>query len=220
VADHLSDQEQVQVIKNWWNANGRYLIICIAISVSAYLGWQWWTKSQQQYAEEASAIYSELLDSVATSGVEPLSSEKLTTANFLVQQLKNDFSDTAYAVNAALLQAKLDVDKGELDSAVNALKFAIDNGNSDIQVVATHRLSRVYLAQKNTDAALALASYDKDDAFFSKYADLRGDIYSAKGDVVAAIAEYQQALEKITDGDGIQRNLIEIKLADLSAGGE
>ena len=216
MADHLSDQEQLQVIKNWWKENGRYLIICITVSVSAYLGWQWWTKSQQQYAEQASAIYSELVASIA----EPLSNDKLTTANFLVEQLKNDFSDTAYAVNAALLQAKLEVDKGALDNAVDALNFAIDNGNSDIQVVATHRLARVYLAQKNTDEALALASYDKDDAFSSKYADLRGDIYSAKGDVVAAIAAYRQALEKITDGDGIQRNLIEIKLADLSAGGE
>lgn len=216
MADHLSDQEQLQVIKNWWKENGRYLIICITVSVSAYLGWQWWTKSQQQYAEQASAIYSELVASIA----EPLSNDKLTTANFLVEQLKNDFSDTAYAVNAALLQAKLEVDKGALDNAVDALNFAIDNGNSDIQVVAIHRLARVYLAQKNTEEALALASYDKDDAFSSKYADLRGDIYSAKGDVVAAIAAYQQALEKITDGDGIQRNLIEIKLADLSAGGE
>ncbi len=220
MADHLSDQEQLQVIKNWWTQNGRYLLICIAVSVSAYLSWQWWTASQQQHAEQASAIYSELVASVATSGVEPLSSDKLTTADFLVEQLKNDFSDTAYAVNAALLQAKLEVDKGALDSAVDALNFVIDNGNSDIQVVATHRLARVYLAQKNTDEALALASYDKDDAFSSKYADLRGDIYSAKGDVVAAIAAYQQALAKIADSDGIQRNLIGIKLADLSAGGE
>lgn len=220
MADHLSDQEQLQVIKNWWKENGRYLIICIAVSVSAYLGWQWWTKSQQQYAEQASAIYSELIDSVATSGAEPLTNEKLTTANFLVEQLKNDFSDTAYAVNAALLKAKLDVDKGELESAADALNFVIDNGNSDIQVVATHRLARVYLAQKNIDGALELANYDKEDAFTSKYADLRGDIYSAKGDVAAAITAYQQALEKIIDSDGIQRNLIEIKLADLSAGGE
>ena len=220
MANHLSDQEQLQVIKNWWQENGRYLVIGITVAASAYLGWQWWTKSQQQYAEQASAIYSELLASVATSGVEPLSNDRLTTADFLVEQLKSDFSDTAYAVNAALLQAKLGVDKGELDSAVEALNFVIDKGSNDIRVVATHRLARVYLAQKNTDEALILASYDKDDAFSSKFADLRGDIYSSKGDLIAAIAAYQQALEKITDGDGVQRNLIEIKLADLSAGGE
>lgn len=220
MADHLSDQEQLQVIKNWWTQNGRYLIICIAVSASAYLGWQWWTTSQQQHAEQASAIYSELVASVATSSVEPLSSDELTTAIFLVEQLKNDFSDTAYAVNAALLQAKLDVDQGELERAVDALNFAIDNGNSDIQVVATHRLARVYLAQKNMNEALVLASYDKNDAFASKYADLRGDIYSAQGDIVAAIAAYRQALSDMADSDGIQRNLIEIKLADLSASGE
>ncbi|MFT7492012.1 MAG: putative negative regulator of RcsB-dependent stress response [Pseudohongiellaceae bacterium] len=220
MADHLSDQEQLQVIKNWWTQNGRYLLICIAVSVSAYLSWQWWTASQQQHAEQASAIYSELVASVVTSSVEPLSSDELTTATFLVEQLKNDFSDTAYAVNAALLQAKLDVDQGDLERAVDALNFAIDNGNSDIQVVATHRLARVYLAQKNMNEALVLASYDKNDAFASKYADLRGDIYSAKGDIAAAVAAYRQALSDMEDGDGIQRNLIEIKLADLSASGE
>lgn len=220
MADRLSDEEQFQVIKNWWKANGRFLIICIAVSVSAYFGWQWWTKTQQVHAEQASALYSELVSSVATTGIEPLSNEKLTTANFLVEQLKKDFGDTAYSVNASLLAAKLAVDKGDLDSAVNELSFAIDNGDSDIQVVAKHRLARVYLAQNNVDEALALASYDKDDAFASKYADLRGDIYAAKGDAVAAIAAYEQALEKIIDGDNLQRNLIEIKLADLSAGGE
>jgi predicted negative regulator of RcsB-dependent stress response len=220
VADHLSNEEQFQIIKNWWKENGRYLIICIAVPVFAYLGWQWWTKTQQQYAEQASAIYSELTDSVAAAGLEPLSDEALTTASFLVEQLKNDFGDTAYAVNASLLQAKLDVDNGDLDKAVNELKFAIDNGNSDIQLIAKHRLARVYLAQKNIDDALALASYDKDDAFASKFADLRGDIYVAKGDKALAIVQYQQALEKKIDGDSVQRNLIEIKLADLSAAGE
>jgi predicted negative regulator of RcsB-dependent stress response len=220
VADHLSNEEQFQIIINWWKANGRYLIICIAVPVCAYLGWQWWTKTQLQYAEQASALYSELVDSVSATGVEPLSDEKLTTASFLVEQLKNDFSDTAYAVNASLLQAKLNVDKGDLDKAVNELSFAKDNGNSDIQVIATHRLASLYLAQKNIAAALALASYDEDAAFSSKYADLRGDIYLAKGDVASAIAEYQQALEKIIDGDSVQRNLIEIKLADLLPGGE
>jgi predicted negative regulator of RcsB-dependent stress response len=220
VADHLSNAEQFQIIKNWWKENGRYLIICIAVPVCAYLGWQWWTKTQQQYAEQASAIYSELTNSVATLGIEPLSDEKLTTANFLVEQLKTDFGDTAYAVNASLLQARLDVDRGDLDKAVKELNFAIENSNSDIQLIAKHRLARVYLAQKNTDEALALASYDKDDAFASKFADLRGDIYVANGDVASAIEQYQQALEKSIDGDSVQRNLIEIKLADLSAGGE
>ena len=106
MADRLSDEEQLQVIKNWWKENGRFLIICIAVSVSAYFGWQWWTKTQQVHAEDASALYSELISSVATTGIEPLSNEKLTTANFLVEQLKKDFSDTAYAVNASLLAAK------------------------------------------------------------------------------------------------------------------
>ncbi len=220
MADHLSDQEQLQLIKNWWTENGRFLIICIGVAAGAYFGWNWWTTSQREHAEQASALYSELVSSVETVGIEPLGDDERTTAGFLVEQLKNNYSNTVYAVNASLISAKLAVDKGDLDSAVKELRFAIEKGKEDLQAIAKHRLARVYLAQKNYDEALTFASYGKDDAFASKYADLRGDIYAAKGENSSAIAAYQEALETIANEDNIRRNLIEIKLADLSASGE
>lgn len=220
MADHLSDEEQLQAIKQWWKENGRFLIICVAVSVSAYFGWQWWTMTQQDQAEQASTLYSELVSSIAVTGTGTLSDEKATTATFLIEQLKSDFSDSIYAVNAALVSAKLAVDKGDLATAATELRFAIDHGDSNIQAVAKHRLARIYLAQKNLDQALELASHDKEDAFASQYADLRGDIYAAKNDTTLAADAYQQALDNLVGGDAIQRNLIAIKLADLSASGE
>ncbi len=220
MADHLSDQEQLQLIKDWWKENGRFLIICIGVAASAYFGWNWWTTSQRQHAEQASELYSELVSSIETTGIATLSDDALTTASFLVEQLKNDYGDTVYAVNAALISAKLAVDKGDLDAAASELRFSIEKGKEDLQTIAKHRLARVYLAQKNFDEALTLASYNADDAFASKFADLRGDIYVAKGEYSSAIAAYQEALEKIANDDNIRRGLIEIKLADLSASGE
>jgi len=220
VADHLSDQEQLQLIKDWWKENGRFLIICIGVAASAYFGWNWWTASQREHAEQASALYSELISSVETKGIESLSDDAYTTAGFLVKQLKDDYSNTVYAASATLISAKLAVDKGDLEAAVSELQFSLEKGKEDLQAIAKHRLARVYLAQENFDKALAMASYDQDDAFLSKFADLRGDIYVSKGEYPAAISAYQEALEKIASDDNVRRSLIEIKLADLSASGE
>ena len=42
----------------------------------------------------------------------------------------------------------------------------------------------------------------------------------AKNDMTLAVDAYEQALNILIGSDTIQRNLIEIKLADLSASGE
>jgi len=230
VADHLSDEEQLQVLKNWWNENGRSLVLVVALGLGAYFGWQWWTQYQQNHAESAGQIYTELSETVAASNGEELTEEQHKTAQFLIEQLQSDYKDTLYAANASLLAGKLAVDKNDLTTAEAELSKALSFSDDDIQVIASLRLAKVYLAQEKYDQALALVGKDslgsKDDegAFAGAYAATRGDILSAKGETELARSAYQQALDALEGtsarNGGLQQQLLEIKLSNLPSAGD
>ncbi|MGH1438742.1 MAG: YfgM family protein [Cellvibrionaceae bacterium] len=226
MADHLSDEEQLQVLKNWWNENGRSLVLAVALGLGAYFGWQWWTQHQQNYAESAAQVYTELSETVAASNGEELTEEQHKTAQFLIEQLQSDYKDTLYAANASLLAGKLAVDKNDLTTAETELSKALDFSDKDIKIIASLRLAKVYLAQEKYDSALALVDESKDNggAFTGAYAAARGDILSAKGETELARNAYQQALDALEGvsgrDSGLQRQLLEIKLSNLSPAGD
>ena len=220
MAQDMTDEEQLQVLKNWWKENGRSLMLTIFAALAAYFGWQWWNQYQQNYAEEASRIYQELTDAVAVQEGQTLSDEKRSTAQFLIEQLQNDYGRTLYAVNASLLAAKMAVDQGDLNTAEQQLKKALQQGDEDSQVIASLRLARVYLAQEKYDLALEQAQYDKDDSFSGLFAAIRGDIFVGKGAIDDAKASYNLALEKLGAESNLHRRMVEIKLSDLNAGNQ
>ena len=217
MADNMTDDEQLQVLKRWWKENGKSLVLIISLVLIAYFVWQWWSAHQRDYAEGASAIYDELAEVIVTPNGEDLSDEKRKTAQFLIEQLQTDYARSLYAVNASLLAAKLAVDDGDLTIAETQLNKALAQGDEDTNVITTIRLARVYLAQEKYDAALALANYDKDDTFTGLFAVLRGDIFVGKGELDNAKSAYTQALNTLP-GDSIQRRLTEMKLSDLEGG--
>jgi predicted negative regulator of RcsB-dependent stress response len=216
VAEQMTDDEQLQVLKNWWKENGRSIILTVSLAVIAYVGWQWWTGHQKQTTDEASAIYIELMETVSLENDgDKLSEEKRTTANFLINQLQNDYSGTFYSVSAALLSAKLAIEDGDLDTAEQQLKKAIDLGDEETKTLASLRLANVVFAQGKHDEALALTDYGKDDNFTGLFAALRGDIFVAKGQVDDARTAYELAIEKFGAGNSLQQQLVSIKLSDL-----
>ena len=64
MAQPLTDEEQLQLLKNWWREQGSTLVIIVTLLVGAYFAWQWWARYQTQSTEAASAVYSELLEAV------------------------------------------------------------------------------------------------------------------------------------------------------------
>lgn len=216
MAEHMTDEEQLQVLKNWWKENGRSLVLMVSTALIAYFGWQGWSKHQKNQAEAASAIYSELMETAATH--ETLSDEKRTTAEFLIRQLQDQHGRSLYAVSASLLGAKLALEKGDLTEAEAQLKRALKSADSDSKSVVSLRLARVYLAQEKYDQALALVETGDNNHFAGLFAEVRGDILAAKGSLAEAKGAYQLALDSVAADNPQQQRFIEIKLANLVAG--
>jgi len=203
VETYNSEEEQVEAIKQWWKDNAVSLITGIVIGVVILAGYRYWIENKQSQAQQASVIYSEIL-----------SSENDKTEN--TEILKADYSGTPYAALAALLLAKDNVNKNEIEKAISQLKWTVDNSNDEgIQHLAQQRLARLYLSQNNIESAEALIKGVKANGFSAAYSEIRGDINLAKKLPVQAKENYRLALSALSQGD--QRYaLIKMKLDDLT----
>ena len=63
---------------------------------------------------------------------------------------------------------------------------------------------------------LSLVAADKSKSFIAEFAELKGDIYRAKGDLAAARKAYQEALGSLS-ADAATRTSIESKMNDIAA---
>ena len=219
MAEHLTEDEQIQALKQWWQKNGLFTILLVVIGVGGYLGWQFWQNYQQQQVEAAAAIYDDLLEAITVTPDNPLTEERRKTIDYLVDKLKTEHDDSFYSLGGAMYAAKIAVEENEPEKAAELLQWALDHSDSnETEKVLRLRLARVMNALKDYDEALKYSQYDDIDQFTSLFAAVRGDSYLGKGDVSAAKAAYQLALDNVFPTQNQQRQLLNMKIADLSTG--
>lgn len=190
--DVRTEEEQIEAIKKWWDENGKSTVFAIVLGVGAVFGWQGWQKHQASQNAQASDVYQSLLQTVAEGS--ELTAAQLKSSQHISDQLKNDFGGSSYAQLAAMLMAKAYVERDELESAEQQLRWALDAGGDDnIQAVLRLRLATVQFARGENDAALTLLGQPVSEEFAGSYAELRGDVLRDKGDYAGAVAAYEEA---------------------------
>jgi len=214
VSEMRTEEEQVQALSDWWKENGKSLLLGIAAALAIVMGWKAWQQNQQRNAENASALYQNLVEAVVNVAGGQGGDAALTTAHHLGNQLKTDFEGEAYARFAALLLARIAVDKGELDTALAELDWVLTHEpDAEQKVLATLRKARILAAQDKVEQGLALVDGLNAPAFSAPVAEVKGDLYLKQGARDKARAAYQVAV-----GDGAaQRPLLRMKLDDLAA---
>jgi predicted negative regulator of RcsB-dependent stress response len=203
----LDEQEQLSALKAWWNQWGALMIAGIGLAlaaVAAYQGWVWYKRDQ---ATNAAVLYTELTK-FAQDGDKKKASER---AGVLIEKYPN----TGYAPLAALVAARLSFEGGDLPSAKQHLRWVIDKArDEEFKSVARLQLAGILLDEKDFDEALKLLDIKPDASMANLYADLRGDLFMAKGSLAEARSAYQSALEK-TDAKSPYRSLIQLKIDSL-----
>jgi len=221
VADHLSEEEQIEAFKQWWVDNGLKLVAAAVIVIGGTLSWQGWQGSQQEHAEQGSAIYSAMIDVVTTEADQPLSDDEKQEISAIADQLKEDFSDTGYAHLSALLKAKLAVDADDLDQAASELEWVLNNDPADdLKLLATLRLARIEAAKGNTDKALALLEGQEAGKMTSAYEEAKGDFHIILGHYEAAYTSYQAAIDAEETGNSRQMSILRLKLSQAKPASE
>jgi predicted negative regulator of RcsB-dependent stress response len=214
VSDNLSEEEQIEAFKQWWVDNGLKLVAAAVIAIGGTLSWQGWQGSQQEYAEQGSAIYSAMIDIATTETDQPLTDEQKQDINASADQLKQDFSDTGYAHLSALLKAKLAVNADELERAASELQWVLDNDPAEeIRLLASLRLARVEAAKGNAEKALALLDEQDAGKLTSAYEEAKGDFHLSMGHLEAAYSAYQLAIETEQSENSTQLSILRLKLS-------
>jgi predicted negative regulator of RcsB-dependent stress response len=205
----LQEQEQLDALKAFWNKQGdliTWTLVLVLGAFAAWNGWQWWQRDQ---AQKAAAMFEELDRAVLAGDAEK-------TARVFAD-MKQRFPRTAFAEQAGLAAAKVQVDKSQLDAAKASLAWVADNAMEDeMRTVARLRLAGLQADAKQYDEALKTLDATKGEGFEALVADRRGDILMAQGKKDAAKAAYQAAWKGL--GEKIDyRRLVEAKLTALGA---
>ena len=208
----LEEQEQLDQLKAFWKQYGNLItwtLILVLAGYSAFNAWQWWQRDQ---AANAAALY-DALDRAAGTG-------DAAAASKVFADMKDRYPRTTYAQQGGLLAAKVAFDKGNLDTARDALVWVRDQaGDSAYGSVARLRLAGVLLDQKKYDEALAELAKAEGAAFEALVADRRGDVLQAQGKTDAAKAAYLDARKAI--GTTVEyRRLVDAKLTALGVPAE
>lgn len=218
MAEHLSDEQQLESLKHWWKENGMQLVLIVALSVGGWYAWQQWQGNKKAKAEMGSLVYIEMMDIASQAPLSALLDEQREAMVEKSQVLKNDYANTQYAHYAGLLLAKLAVAEKRLDDAAEELQTVIDNTRGEeLSYIAKMRLARLEMGRKHYPQALQLLEGDTPAAILPSVAELRGDIHLFTGDQPAARAAYKSALDALGSGDQRLRALLELKLNQVMA---
>lgn len=202
-----SEEEQVEALKRWWQANGTSVIGGVIVGVAIIGGWNFWQSYQRDQAEQASTLYQQLVKAV--------SENQLESADKISEQISSQLGSTAYASYAALIQAKVKVDQGDLAAARQLLEKIAASSDTALQHVANIRLLRLMLAAGEFEQGLQLiAEVDQASAqnFSASYEEIKGDFYVSLDRQGEARTAYQNAQR---NGQGSP--LLQFKLDDLAA---
>lgn len=220
MAEHLSDEEQLENLKRWWKENGLFTIAAVVLCIGGYFGWDNWKANQQQKMETASELYQQMMEVAIVEPGQKANDTQHRLVNELATQLKEEFTSSQYARYAALLVAKLAVEKNDLDAAAEQLRWALDDADEGLGLVIKLRLAKVEASRDNIDLALSMLNGVDAQTLSSAYAEARGDFYLMKGDKTAAYEAYKQALELATEIDNRVAPVLELKLNQVTPASE
>ena len=198
-----SDQEQVEVLQQWWRDNWLSLLGGLVVGLGGILGWQYYGEYKADQASAASNQYEAIRTQLATS--------KLSDAQSTLEGLRAGHAKSPYIAQAQLAIAQFQAEAGEWAAAATSLQqVSTSTKDPALLGLARLRLARAQWAQGQADTAMATLSAGDAGAYEGLYAELKGDIAHFKGDKDAAREHWQAALTaepQVVDPNLIQRKL-------------
>ncbi|MGA2655574.1 MAG: tetratricopeptide repeat protein [Gammaproteobacteria bacterium] len=201
-----TDEENVMMIKVWWQKNRKWLVTVIVLAAVGFGAYKYYTGKQNSTAEAASLLFTEFF------GAHEQGDPELTAS--LAKQIHENYPTTPYANTVALMLAHDAVDKNDLKAAAEQLSWIVDKGPAFGKEIARARLAQVKIAEQDPEAALKLVS----DVNAGEYQPL---IEEVKGDALFALKRYKDARTAYTsalDGYtklGLEAHLLQFKLDAL-----
>ena len=208
MTDYLTEQEQIEALKNWIKQYSLVILTGVLVAVIAISGWRYWQDRQNKIFSHASAIYDEMLTAYAQNNM----------SNTAVQakKLYSHYPKTVYGQMAALMLARDAALRKNYPLAEKHLNWVIQHSNTaTFRQIARLRLARVYIANQQYQQSLNVLETIEDQTFKGEINEVKGDAYLAMKNVAMARQAYGQALQDIPDAENV-RPLLPMKYDNLT----
>ncbi len=205
----LTEKEQMEALRGWWQENGRWIVAGIVLGVALLAGWKYWQAAERQSAAEASTLYESLLEDVAAGD--------LKAAEPKAAELYTSYDATVYAGQARLAMARLYMSSGRDQDAADALAGLLKKGPDELRMVGRLRLAKILLYQEKPEEVVDLLEGLGPSSFAARYAEALGDAYAQLGRYDEARSAYRAALAENPQVPTVDRPLIQMKINDLPA---
>lgn len=203
MSDYLTDEEQLDRLKAWWEQNGLMFLGAVVVAVAGVIGWNWYRDYRSDTVARSSDLYEDYL---AAEGRERETVEAT---------LASEFPDSAYHVLVLLRAAEASMEDADAQAAETQLRQALEAADNDkLADLVRLRLARVQLELDQGDAALDTLSEVRSIGLRSQVQELKGDIHMLRDERAEAHEAYVAALAEM--GQGAQRPLLEMKVADTA----
>lgn len=205
---YMTEDEQLEAIKKWWNRHGNKVSILLSIVLLCIAGYRYMNWRHDKITQEASVVYEQMM--VALSNHDNKSVRAFAT------ELTKDYKNSVYADAAHMTLAKIYVVKNKLAEAKDELAMVDTKGNRlAIKQIAKIRLARILAAEQSYDAALKQLNTLEDKTYLPIINELKGDIFTATGQYQQAIDAYKLAMEE-TKTNGMGNLFLEMKTNEVA----
>lgn len=205
--DVLDEHEQGELVRKWVRENWLSIVIGIGLGLILLFGWQQWRTHRASRNMDAAVQY----DALSAD----MTKKDYDAAKAIAAKLKSDYSDSPYAVFAAMREADIATQKGDAETAYASLDWAWQHAGIDaLKAAVAVDLVRVQVARGKGQEALDLLDKLPKGGFDAALAELRGDALASLGRKDEARTAYTDALAKLEPG-APNRSFLEMKLSDL-----
>ena len=206
---YITEEQQIEVIKNWWKENGISVITGTALGLAIVFGIRAWNDWRTGQSEAASQIYQQIM--IGQKKTSPIVVQQAGTRLF------EEYPNSIYAILGALAQAAGFIEKGDPASARGRLEWVIlQSADPQIKALAQLRLGWLFLDQGDPERALTLSTTVASAGFPAEADELRGDVLRLQGDRKGALSAYQSAIAKLPPNSGRTTDL-RMKIDDLGS---
>lgn len=208
MSDYMTEQEQIQQLKNWVKQYGYTILTGILLALLITGGWQYWQHYREKKLVHASGVYDEMLTLRAQGN----------SADAIVQakKLLSHYPHTPYAQFAAMILARDAVLKKNYPEATKQLNWVIDNSKDpSMRQIARLRIARIFITEKKSKEAIDLLATVDDKNFSGLINETKGDAYASINKQLEARKTYALALKELPNAE-VTRPILQMKLNNLA----
>lgn len=208
MTEYLTEQEQIELLKNWVKQYSMVILSGVAIALVLMTGWHYYQQRRTNILNHASSVFDEMLTMRLQNKEGPVDVQ--------ANKLFTHYPRTAYGPLSALMLARDAVVKKNYPAAQTHLNWVINNsGTPAIRQIARLRLSRLLIAEQKPADSLTLLNVVDDQSFNGLIDEVRGDAYAAMKNTASARQAYKQALVELPNAE-TTRPILQMKYDNLS----